>query len=555
MYKRALLTLAYMRIQFAGLAIGHPNRRGKVLAEGGHPEGLREFAAAPTWIHRSILLDGFPMSVQHIFVLMLENRAFDHMLGFAMITGRDAQTGQPTQVSGLTGSESNVFNGLTYSVSKGADMVMPADPGHEFTNVLEQLCGSAASYPPGGAYPAIDKSGFVASYAASGGNSAPGEVLKCFAPEQLPVLTALAQEFAICDNWHASMPGPTWPNRMFVHAGSSGGLDHSPTNQEMVGWETVGGFQFKAGSIFDALKKKGVSHRLYAGDDFPMVAAIKGISLFDIHHYSEFAGDLSQGAFPYGYVFIEPSYHVLDEYRNSTSQHPLTDVTLGEALIKETYEAIRNSALWDTSVLIITWDEHGGFYDHMSPPAAVAPGDSHPLGKHNQFGFTFEQYGPRVPAIVVSPLIAKNTIDHRLYDHASIPAVIKVVFGAGPLTARDRQANSPDRLFSLQSARQDAPTTLPSAAVPTARLAMSMAIPDLNTVVASRPDETVNQGTLPVILNSALRQDLEMSPDQRTQILKRVESIKTREQARQYLAEVQTKLRARRATRDREPTP
>src|ERR1700693_2818410 len=143
MYKRALLTLAYMRIQFAGLAIGHPNRRGKVLAEGGHPEGRREFAAAPTWIHRSILLDGFPMSVQHIFVLMLENRAFDHMLGFAMITGRDAQTGQPTQVSGLTGSESNVFNGLTYSVSKGADMVMPADPGHEFTNVLEQLCGSA----------------------------------------------------------------------------------------------------------------------------------------------------------------------------------------------------------------------------------------------------------------------------------------------------------------------------------------------------------------------------------------------------------------------------
>jgi len=387
----------------------------------------------------------------------------------------------------------------------------------------------------------------VASYVASGGSAAPGEALKCFAPEQLPVLTALAEEFAICDNWHASMPGPTWPNRMFVHAGSSCGLDHSLTSQEILEWETIGGFQFKAGTIFDALKKKRVSHRLYAGDDFPMVAALKGISLFDIHHYSEFAGDLSQRAFPYGYVFIEPSYHVLDEYRNSTSQHPLTDVTLGEALIKETYEAIRNSALWDTSVLIITWDEHGGFYDHMTPPAAVAPGDSQPLGNHNQFGFTFEQYGPRVPAVVISPLIPKNTIDHRLYDHASISALIKAVFGAGPLTARDRRANSPDQLFSLQSARQDVPTTLPAAAGPTARLAMSMAIPDLNTAVASRPDETVNQGTLPVILNSALRQDLEMSPERRAQILKRVESIKTREQARQYLADVQTKLRAHRA--------
>jgi len=484
------------------------------------------------------------MSVQHVFVLMLENRSFDHMLGFSMISGRDAENGQPTQVNSLAGSESNVFGGTTYTVAKGADLVMPVDPGHEFTNVLEQLCGPGASYPRGGAYPAIDKSGFVASYAASGGSAAPGEILKCFAPEQLPVLMALAEEFAICDNWHASMPGPTWPNRMFIHAGSSGGLDHSPTSQEIVEWETIGGFQFKAGTIFDALKKKGVSHRLYAGDDFPMVAALKGVSLFDIHHYSEFAGDLSQGAFPYGYVFLEPSYHVLDEYRNSTSQHPLTDVTLGEALIKETYETIRNSALWDTSVLIITWDEHGGFYDHMTPAAAVAPGDS--LGKHNQFGFTFEQYGPRVPAIVISPLIPRNTIDHRLYDHASILALIKAVFGAGPLTARDSHANSPDQLFSLQTARQDAPTTLPFAALPTARLAMSMAVPDLNTVVATRPDETVNEGTLPVILNSALRQDLEMSPDQRAQILKRVESIKTREQARQYLAEVQTKLRAHR---------
>jgi phospholipase C len=490
------------------------------------------------------------MPVQHVFVLMLENRSFDHLLGFCGINGCDAETGESTQVNVLTGSEANLFNGSSYTVAKGADTVMPIDPGHEFTNVLEQLCGTGVSYPSGGAYPAINKSGFVASYVRSGGGVAPQEVMKCFAPDQLPVLVALAQEFAICDNWHASMPGPTWPNRLFVHAASSGGLDHSPTTQEIVEWETIGGFQFKAGSIFDALKSKAISHRLYAGDDFPLVAGVKGISLLDIHHYSDFVGDLAQPSFPYSYVFIEPSYHVLNEYRNSTSQHPLADITLGEALIKEIYEAIRGSGLWDTSVLIITWDEHGGFYDHVTPPSAVAPADSIANDKYNQYGFTFEQYGPRVPAIVISPLIPKNTIDHRLYDHASVPALIETVFGLTPLTARDAQANSPHQLLSLSEARQDTPATLPSAAPAPTPNVMAMTVPDLNAASVSRPDETVNQGTLPVILHSALRQDLEMSPDKRAEILGQVQSINTREQARRYLAGVQRKLRAHRTIPD-----
>jgi phospholipase C len=340
---------------------------------------------------------------------------------------------------------------------------------------------------------------------------------------------------------------------MFVHAASSGGLDHSPTTEEIVEWETIGGFQFKAGSIFDALKKKGVSRRLYAGDDFPMVAALKGISLFDIRHYSNFASDLGQPTYPYSYVFIEPSYDVLNEYKNSTSQHPLTDISLGEGLIKETYEAIRNSPHWNSSVLIITWDEHGGFYDHAIPPGAVAPGDTAPQDKHNQYGFTFEQYGPRVPAVVISPLVPKNMIDHRLYDHASIPATIEAFWGINALTQRDAKANRLDVLLSLNAPRPDTPTTLPSPAkVQAGPAVMKMSVPNLSMMVAARPDATVNEGTLPVILQSALRQDLEMSPEERTAILERVRSIKTREQARQYLAEVQKKIRQRRAAAEPE---
>jgi phospholipase C len=494
--------------------------------------------------------------IEHVFVLMLENRAFDHMLGFSGITGRDATTGGSTIINGLTGSEANTFNGREYRVNRGADNVMPADPGHEFSNVLLQLCGAGAAYPSGGTCPPVNNSGFVASFAESRGATDPGEVMKCFAPEQLPVLVTLAQEFAVCDNWHASMPGPTWPNRMFVHAASSGGLDHSPTMQEIVEWETLGGFQFKAGSIFDALKRQKVARRLYAGDDFPMIAALKGISFFDIGHYRSFASDLSQPTYPYNYIFIEPSYDVLNEYKNSTSQHPLTDIRLGEGLIKETYEAIHNSAHWNSSVLIITWDEHGGFYDHAIPPSAVAPGDTVPQDKHNQYGFTFEQYGPRVPAIVISPLIPKNVIDHRLYDHSSIPASIERFFGINPLTQRDANANRLDVLLSLNAVRPDTPTTLPPpATAPAEPAVMKLNVSDLSTTVAARPDGTVDEGTLPVILHSALREDLEISPEQRPAILERVRSIKTREQARQYLAEVQKKVRQQRAVKERQPRP
>src|SRR5215471_9235695 len=200
---------------------------------------------------------------ERVFVLMLENRSFDHLLGFSGITGTDAETGQTTAVSGLSGSESNLYHGQQYTVSRPADWTMPADPGHEFTDVLVQLCGPGAVYPPGGPYPPVNNSGYVAAYAGSAGGSAPGEIMQCFGPAQLPVLTGLAAEFAVCDGWRASMPGPTWPNRFFMMAASSGGLDHSPSIAQIAEWMTIDGFGFEHGSLFDALSAAGRSWRIY----------------------------------------------------------------------------------------------------------------------------------------------------------------------------------------------------------------------------------------------------------------------------------------------------
>ena len=370
--------------------------------------------------------------------------------------------------------------------------------------------------------------------------------MKCYDPSQLPVLNALAREFVVCDNWHAPMPGPTWPNRMFVHGASAGGLDHSPTTLEIVTWETVNHFAFPNGSIFDALQAKGVSRRLYAGDDFPMVAVLRNLSLGDIRHYAYFPADLSEANYPYSYVFIEPSYDVLHDYKAGTSQHPLGDVTRGETLIKTTYESIRNSPVWPSSMLIITWDEAGGFYDHAIPPAAVAPGDTTPTSQLNKNHFTFEQYGPRVPAVVISPLIPGNRIDHRVYDHSSVPATLEGLFGLNPLTKRDAQANRLTDLVSLGTPR-DTPATLPNAgaAAPASTPVPSLvaAAPPVNATPVARPAAPANDGTLPGVIQSAMRQQLQALPAQRDAILAQVASIKTRADAMGFLQDVQKKVR------------
>ena len=388
-------------------------------------------------------------AIKHVFVLMLENRSFDHMLGFSNLRGRDASSGQATQIAGLQGNEENGYQGTPYRVKSPADFSMA--PWVRATNSptsWNNFRVPGHSTPTASKYPPITNSGFVENFVASGGQQNPGEVMKCFATGQLPVLTALANNFAVCDNWFSSLPGPTWPNRFFLVAGSSGGLDHSPTTLEMIGWEGINGFRFQNGSIFD----QKLWWRIYAGGDLCLAQALKGITFADITPYSRFARDVNDPNYAVQFTLIEPNYgHVASDYTGGTSQHPLDDVTSGEGLIKAVYEAIRNSPIWDTSMLIVTWDEHGGFYDHAAPPAAVAPGDTPQFASANKYQFTFEQYGPRVPAIVVSPLILANTIDHRLYDHSSVPATLRKIFTLPSMTQRDAKANNLVSLAELQS--------------------------------------------------------------------------------------------------------
>lgn len=461
---------------------------------------------------------------------MLENRAFDHLLGFSGLTGFDAADGSPTRIEGLTGSESNPFGGTTYPVSRGADFALKADPGHEFHNVLDQLCGPEASYTA--PYPPIVGSGFVDSWVRSGGKR-PGTIMKCFdTPAQLPVLHALAQSYAVCDHWYSAIPGPTVPNRMFVHAASSAGLDHSPTHAELVWWESVQGVEIPTGTLFDALGKAGKRYRLYSGDQFPLVASLPGIHLTDIESIDTLVEELKDGAFPYQYVFIEPSYYALDSFRKSSSQHPLADVRDGERLVKKVYEAVRGSPHWEDALLVITWDEHGGFYDHVPPPRATPPGPGTTNASYSKHGFTFEQYGVRVPAIVISPNIRRNTIDHRPYSHASIPATLEKLFGLSSLTGRDRDARDLLDLASgpLPDAVADHPMRLPPAGSASRRRTIPL------------PTGPVDDGVLPSFIHTALHQQILADPANKGVHLKRVANLKNRGEAIAYLREAAPQL-------------
>jgi hypothetical protein len=203
---------------------------------------------------------------------------------------------------------------------------------------------------------------------------------------------------------------------------------------------------------------------IYCDDEFPQALSIYGMRQHFAKHfrpYNQFKQDLNDPQFSKSYCFIEPDYHAFTgKFRGGNSQHPLDDVTGGERLLKNTYESIRSSPHWEKSLLIVTYDEHGGFYDHVAPPATVNPGDSITDPGNNHNNFDFQQLGVRVPTIIISPLVEKGTIDHTTFDHTSILATVEKLFKFDSLTKRDKTAETLNHLFKLETPRTDAPLTL-----------------------------------------------------------------------------------------------
>jgi phospholipase C len=375
--------------------------------------------------------------IEHLIVLMLENRSFDHMLGYF-------PSGNP-----LTGKEYNLVDPADPSsekvhVSKDSEYVISPTPIHDLVGVEKQLYGEV-----GKIVSPAPMNGFVmVQIENTKGNIAEGKkIMQCFDPAKLPTLTALAREFVLCDHWHASVPGPTWVNRFFTHAATSDGVSRDdPTHK------------YKVKTIFDSLREQGHTWTVYFAD-VPQCILLHPTKDHQsrLKRFHKFFDDLDDGELA-AYTFIEPRYFDFHQWK-AADQHPPHDVRYGEYLIAEVYEALRSSQYWEKCLLVVLYDEHGGFYDRVPPPGSV-PNPDGKVATNPPFDFT--RLGARVPAVLVSPRVEKGKIDSTLYEHASIPATLRTLFDLPePLTARDAAANTFNKNLTLDTARTDTPETLP----------------------------------------------------------------------------------------------
>jgi len=400
--------------------------------------------------------------LQHIVVLMMENRSFDHMLG--SLKAIDARIDGIVDSDPFSNPDTNNNPVKPQALAEFQSQLQP-DPDHHFPAVDIQIFGGdkSANRQP-------NMQGFVKSYfnqQQDVGHSQ--KIMYYFKQSDLPVLTTLALDFAVFNRWFASIPGPTICNRAFAHYGTSfGKVDLNPlyVNEP-----------FK--SIYTRLINATPKHtaKVYYYDTTSSTMEVANLlqnqpELFGT--YSQFLDDCDKGTLP-DYSFIEPNYsdHETDGGEEvANDQHPDHNVQAGEVFIATVYNAIKgNPDLWESTALLITYDEHGGIFDHVPPPSCTKDqftADVNATG--TGVPFAFDRLGVRVPTILVSPWVPKGTVVNRVFDHASIPATVTKYF-LGDYSPRSPRETSADvfiepnvapvdparNLLSLDAMRTDCP--------------------------------------------------------------------------------------------------
>jgi phospholipase C len=459
---------------------------------------------------------------------MLENRSFDNMCGWLCRQGPPPSLYLPkeSEPQPFNGLNSKLFNpvseqyfvdgsGETYGPfdhSNATNMPNP-DPEEGFDDVNYQLFG----IEPPSQTPKWPNLGFVINYAKVTGTNIPVQIMEPFSPEQVPVISALAQNFAICDAWFSSVPSDTWPNRSFFHSGTSNGHVVNGTHPNPLTWNVR--------TIFNVLEDCGISWRIYsAATTIPALTWLMSPKLWPFSfdrfgHLDDFKRDCASGSLPQ-YSFLEPSF-----VENPNDEHPPHDVVAGEQFLWEIWQAVSQSPSWPETLLLITFDEHGGTYDHVMPPwNAACPDTSSNPGEE---GFTFNRFGIRVPMVAVSPWIQAGTVFRSdsparvPYDHTSILATLRdwLSIPAEKMLGSKRISAAPNlgQVLTLDKARTDLPA-IPAPATEVAETSMFLPPNALQRSMVSA--QAVKQGHDPVVV---------------------LASVQTRNDARAYLQDPQSK--------------
>jgi phospholipase C len=351
--------------------------------------------------------------IDHVVVLMMENAAFDRMIGCMKEVHPDLEGVDPAHP---------YFN----PNPDGGDV--PQKP-----TTARNTDRDPHRYLPNGLAELDDGTnrGFVADFARTHPNSTSSErheIMAYYPRGFLPALHTLAKHYVIFDHWFSSLPGPTWINRLFAHTGTS--LGHV---SEPVGLFSRRLHLYDERTLYDEMHDAGVPWRIYFGDvPQSLVLTHQIMHLGSYRRFVHWHDDITKGDLP-AYTFIEPTYFGVTE----NDQHPPHDVMRGDALIADVYNTLRaNPALFERTLLIVMYDEHGGFYDHVVPPPSVAP-DGHTEK------YSFDRLGFRVPVIFISPLLDPGVVD-EVFAHTSLLKMASRLWpGVKPLGRRAEQANDP----------------------------------------------------------------------------------------------------------------
>jgi len=281
-----------------------------------------------------------------------------------------------------------------------------------------------------------------------------------FSTDQLPVISALAANFAVSDQYFSSVPSQTWPNRSFVHAGTSNGNVNNGDVPNPLEWDVP--------NIFSVFEDLGADWRIYSDTEIvPPLTRLMFPNLwtYDDHfyHFDTFKQDCASGNLAQ-YTFLEPSFLI-----NPNDEHPPHDVIAGEQFLYDIWQAVSQSPAWPEMLLMITYDEHGGTYDHVHPPFGAACPDA--KSNPGQEGFKFDRFGVRVPAVLVSPWIQAGTVFRSPtatpHDHTSLLATLRdwlpIPEDKMLASARIKAAPTLEHVFTLKQARTDLPTIPPPA--------------------------------------------------------------------------------------------